>query len=466
MIAAKIGRTFLKAYNEKYNKAYSAKEFFEKEFFRYFFDAPKYMQWVTNSPFVQMKKGQKVHLLNAEERQEKLMNLHTKIDNGEIDASTAIGFPASEVKEYGKYSGLVSDIDRGLEKEDIYSSWIGGGLGIGVAGGYSIYFDNEEILLSVYEGWKIYRQYLDDPILEKLRGNQINTWNGQWLSFVSGKDYVPDYDYNTFQRNNVFNITDKVLEVNTIKWSKLFFSLSYRFKDLSIIGYIFSLGKENKTLGFYPFQFNKARTLRLFYRRLFGEQAAIEQAKEYEKLFGIHIKRACELGSFGLQALEPKDLRKYYGNASTLKLVKPTIKLKKGETEEAYKERKNKAQQKDLKNIIDYRTYKTWLLAMITKNKEENLKYSEEIAKALFTYKKQARVEKKFVEEEVFKSHHKKAFLQKLHRLIEIAPENTIELFKGLTKYVYLMNEEDFQYLFILIKIEFAYQERINNNKN
>ncbi len=187
-----------------------------------------------------------------------------------------------------------------------------------------------------------YWKYLNDPILEKLRGNQINTWNGQWLSFVSGKDYVPDFDYNTLQSINVFNITDKVVEVNTIKWSKLFFSLANTFDKSSMIGYVFSLGQTNKTLGFYPFQFNKAIGLRAFYRRLFGEQAAIEQAKEYEDLFGIHIKRACELGSFGLQALEPKDLRKYYGNASTLKLVKPTVKLKKGETEQAYEERKNK----------------------------------------------------------------------------------------------------------------------------
>ncbi len=151
MIATKIGRTFLKAYNKKYNKTYSAKAFFEKEYFSYFFDAPKYMQWVTNSPFVQMKKGQKVHLLNAEERKEKLMDLHAKIDNGEVDASIAIGFPASEAKEFATTSGMVSDIDVGLDKEDIYCSWIGGGLGIGVAGGYSIYFENEDILLEIFE---------------------------------------------------------------------------------------------------------------------------------------------------------------------------------------------------------------------------------------------------------------------------------------------------------------------------
>ena len=33
MIAEKIGRTLLNAYNEKYEKYYSAREFFENEYF-------------------------------------------------------------------------------------------------------------------------------------------------------------------------------------------------------------------------------------------------------------------------------------------------------------------------------------------------------------------------------------------------------------------------------------------------
>ena len=71
MITVNIGRTFLKAYNKKYKKELSPKEFFEQEYFELFFNHPKYMQWPTNSPFVQMKKGRKPHLLNPKERKEK-----------------------------------------------------------------------------------------------------------------------------------------------------------------------------------------------------------------------------------------------------------------------------------------------------------------------------------------------------------------------------------------------------------
>ena len=55
MIAATIGRKFLLAYNRKFGTHYDAKTFFTEQYFPLFFDHEKYMQWVTNSPFVQLK---------------------------------------------------------------------------------------------------------------------------------------------------------------------------------------------------------------------------------------------------------------------------------------------------------------------------------------------------------------------------------------------------------------------------
>ncbi len=86
------------------------------------------MLWHTNSPFVQNEKRAKPHLLTEEERQEKLNNLAGKITAGDRDASVAIGFPASEVKEFATTSGLVSDIDQSADEEDVYLSWIAAGL--------------------------------------------------------------------------------------------------------------------------------------------------------------------------------------------------------------------------------------------------------------------------------------------------------------------------------------------------
>lgn len=91
MIAATIGRKFLLAYNRKFGTHYDAKTFFTEQYFPLFFDHEKYMQWVTNSPFVQgIKKGK---CLTAAERREKLRILQEKIERDEADASIAIGSP-------------------------------------------------------------------------------------------------------------------------------------------------------------------------------------------------------------------------------------------------------------------------------------------------------------------------------------------------------------------------------------
>ena len=63
MITSNIGKIFLNAYNRKYQSNYDAKSFFIEKYYPLFFDSSKYLMWVQNSPFVQMKKGQKVDTL-------------------------------------------------------------------------------------------------------------------------------------------------------------------------------------------------------------------------------------------------------------------------------------------------------------------------------------------------------------------------------------------------------------------
>lgn len=463
MIAATIGRTFLDAWNSKNNNEYSAREFFDKEYFSLFFDHPKYMQWITNSPFVQMKKGQKPELLARDERLEKLHDLHEKIDLGLRDASIAIGFPASEEKEFATTSGLVTDLNLISDAEEVYLSWIGGGLGVGVAGGYSIFFDHPQILLSLYDGWKVYRKFLNDSTLDKLRGNQINTWNGQWLNFAySSMDFEENPDFGYLLNYDIFKQDEKVIEVNTIFWTKFYFNLSESLTDKTITAYVYSLGQTNKTMGFIPFRFHQGRSILSIYKILFGENDALAQKKDYENLFGIHIKRACEFGAIGLQALEPKGLREYFDKAKMPDYSFSPITEKLGESAEAFEERKKKANQKNYENTISFRTYKTWLLAMITKNKQEDLHYSEEVAQALKKYKADAtkRDRANLLENELLKAKSKKQFIDGLASLIKDVDPELLETFKKLRDKVHLMTVEDFGYFVVLLKFDYAYQEK------
>ena len=464
MIASKIGRTFLKAFNRKYNKEYSAKEFFDEVYFKLFYNHPKYMQWVTNSPFVQMKKGQKAFLLNDAERKEKLENLHEKVDEGLRDASIVIGYPASEDKGFATTSGLVTDIEIVVSDEDVYYSWIGGSLGVGVAGGLSILFDNEEVLLATFEGWNSYRKFLNDESIEKLSGNKINSWNGQWVNFYFDENYFENPDFSILSDEKFFKEVNTDIVIETINWSRLFFNLSRKLQNQTLTGYVYSLGQTNKTIGFIPFRFSEAKSLSNTYKKLFGEFDAMEQQKDYEELMGIHIKRACELGSIGIQALEPKDLRKYFLNDKNLKFTK-TAKPKNNENEEGFVIREQNTKKKQYQELITFRTYKIWLITMITKNKEEVLEYTSGIAKKLSGFRaadKKGSTKHGNLINELFKSSNKKLFLSNLTEILKLEKDDNKEYLKELRDSVHLMNNEDFGYFATLLKFDYAYQQKEN----
>ncbi|HUH74244.1 MAG TPA: hypothetical protein VLZ75_07535 [Chitinophagales bacterium] len=436
MITSLIGKKFLEAYNNKHAKKYTAKEFFEEKYFELFFNHSKYMQWVTNSPFVQMKGKQKVHLLTNLERKEKLESLFEKIENETPDASFALGYSASEVKEYASTSGLVSDIIIKSNEEEIFLSWIGSGLGIGVAGGFTILINNPKVLLETYDGWKYYRKYLNEPSLEKLRGNQINSWNGQWLTYKLGKDYRENFDFAELTKQKIFKVDEKLAEVETVNWSNLFFSLSRLFPDDILNSYIYSFGQTNKTIGFIPIYLKSGKTLKDVFKKLYPTENSFEKI-EFQSLFGMHIKRACELGSIGLNALRPNSLKKYMEGDNNLSF-------------------KNEDD-----NLI-YQSYKTWLIAMISKNKEEIKDYTLELAYLIQKYRSGAKGtdRKNLIEKDLLGAKSKKGFIDALADMINGVDKGDLSAIKNLKDEVHLMTNEEFGYFNTLLKFDYAFVEK------
>ncbi len=436
MITSIVGRTFLDAYNGKYKTNLSPKQFFDNVYFELFYNHPKYLQWVTNSPFVQMKTGQKPEKLNLEERKEKLSNLFEKITNEEPDASFALGYPASEAKEYASTSGLVSDIKINTTSDDIYLSWIGSGLGIGVAGGYTLLFNDSEITLQTFEGWRTYRKYLNDDALNKLRGNQINTWNGQWLAYSFKPAFDERFDFAKLTNEEFFTIESTLIEVNTVKWTQLFFTLSQMYPDIELTAYVYGFGQTNKTIGFIPFHFKSGEKIKFVYNKLFGGDYQIDK-KQFENLFGMHIKRACELGSVGLQALRPESLKKLMYDS------------------------KNISFNKDIDTII-YHAYKTWLVAMLTKNKEEITDYTLELAHTILKYRNAGSKtdRKNLIEQELFGSKTKKGFIDALTNMVKDLETEDLDTIKKLKDELHLMTNEEYGYFSTLLKFDYAFVEK------
>lgn len=436
MITTVVGRTFLEAYNKKYESNKSPKEFFEEVYFELFYNHSKYMQWITNSPFVQMKSGQKPDTLTSDERKEKLENLFSKVENEEPDGSFALGFPASETKEYASTSGLVSDVKLPTTSDDVYLSWIGSGLGIGVAGGFSILFDDSEITLKTFEGWQVYRKYLNDNTLSKLRGNQINTWNGQWLTYsLDSEVFREDFDFTDLQTQKIFEVNATLIEANTVNWSALFFSLSQLYPKGEKTGYVYGFGQTNKTIGFIPFYLKSGSRIIEVYRQLFGSFDT--DKKRFEALFGMHIKRACELGSIGLQALRPEGITKYMGESKNLSFSKPD-------------------------DTLNYFAYKTWLTAMLTKNKEEITNYTLELAETILRYRNQGTKNdrKTLIDSKLFASKTRRLFIEALIEMIKDLESKDLEIIKQLKDEVHLMTNEEFAYFCTLLKFDYAFVEK------
>lgn len=467
MYTSVVGNTFLTEYNRRNNLNYSAKDFFEKELFELIFNHEKYLMWASNSPFVQGI-SKKKPFFEAAERLENLEKFHEKISSGEKDGSIALGFPASENKEFATTSGMVTDIDIPVDQNEIYASWIGAALSLGVAGGYTILFDDPEITYATFEGWKHYRRFLNDPLLEKLPPNKLTSWNGQWITYRFGKWYSPDFNFNTLIDEKAIAKKDNEFEISTVDWARLFFSLSKTIKNDLLTAYIFSLGSTNKTVGFIPFQFKSGRRLLEVYQKLFGNDNFQISANEFETLFGRHIKRACELGSIGIQALQPKLLIKYFDASANLKFASSKTKPKEGESKDVFQQHREKELAKDRENIISYQTFKTWLVAMLSKNKTEISDYSRDIARALIKYRMSGRKNdrKNLIEKDFFKT-SKNEMLKALDKIVS---DSTVELeiadkMNSLRDQLHFMSKEDFTYFVLLLKFDYAYAEREFDNQ-
>ena len=423
MIAANIGKIFLDAYNEKYKSNYSAKEFFVEKYFELFFNHEKYMQWVTNSPFVQgIKKGVAP---TPQERKAKLDTLVDKISKNDADASIAIGFPSLDL--IASTSGQITSMKLPLNEEDVYLSWIGGGFGVGVQSGLSLLFADKRILLDLFEGWQLYRNYLNKT--PELRGNQINTWNGQWIAHR--------YDKRIFNPANptaLFSgfgsMKDGGMEVTTQSWTKVMIGIARTYPDTNLTAYIYSLGQTNITVGFIPFELPQIRQPFELYEKYFNTT----DTEKVEQLFGtaLGFTKACQMGAIGVNALEPKGFRD-----SLDKGVIP------------------KYNDKDEEKKINYNTYQIWLLSML--NNEELWEKSLQIAKSLNDYSLSDKNAKKAKSQEVtnlLASVNKKQFIEGLTFIVK-GSDNS-ELSSSIAELIHTMPVDNVPYFLTLIRFQYA----------
>lgn len=434
MITSVIGKTLIAEYNRRHGKTLTAEEFFDTVFHPVFYGHERYLQWVTNCPFTnQLKKGE---LPDAAKRAKRMQDFKNKFQDGNTpDASYAIGFPA--VGASGTTSGQVTNLSLGTPNEDVYASWIGGGLGIGVQGGFSIYLNHPEILWTVYEGWKLYREFLQKH--DNLRPNQIDTWNGQWFSYACSNDY-DELSPSTRMSELASNAKDGGLEFTTQQWTEVLFGIASRFKDRRITGYVCSLGQTNTTIGFVPFELPELLMPLQFYQELFGENDFLNHKDKIRKMYGTaySFKGACRKGAIGVAALEPKDLTQYMMSARG--------KAKNPDYAKADTEKK-----------VSFNVYQTWLLAML--NNKELWQKANDAAAAYLEYEagsKKANTQRTRAVEEVLNAPGKRKFIEASIELVGQGGDAAQKI-ADLVAEVNALPEDNFRYFQTLIKFRHAF---------
>ena len=428
MITSNIGKIFLDAYNEEYGTSYDARTFFLEQFYPLFFDQNKYMMTAGNSPLENPKlswddmiKGKKPYE-TPEQRKSRFEKMIKKTDKSEADMSIARGYASLDIA--APTSGQVTNLKLPNSQEESYASWIGDALGVGVQGGFSILFSKKEILLDIFEGWKLYRKCLNETSM--LKGNQINTWNGQWLShYYDPREYdadMPLAGYSPYNTNK-----DGIINMDTQTWTKILIAVSKKYRNAQILGYIYSIGKTNKTIGFIPFDLTQIRRPIHLYEKIFG----MSNGRNAESLWGtaIGFKTACTYGAIGIKAMEPKGLRDY-----------------------VYKGKQPKAHNYD---NINYNVYIIWIYAML--NNDELWEKSQELAKLLNEASsdkdKSISTKRKNLVETMLNATNKKQFIAAAAEVVSFIGK--IDEFKGIVKEIHGMPTDNVPYFLTLLRFQY-----------
>lgn len=436
MYTSYIGKKFLKLYNEREVKDLTAKQFFEEVFFHLFFEDDSHLMHVGNSPFFQKPKTENVVKYGGKALAQ-FEKFREKIEFKEYSGAIIVGFAAEEIQ--ATTSGQISNLDFKIDEEEVYASWMGEALAIGVSGALALLIDKEEVLWALFEGWKYYRKYLKQT--PQVKDKQIETWNGHWLEHSFDNNYNPNDVWGNFQVET--NAVKGKIAIPTNNWSKVIFALSKKYPLQIITAYAYNLSQTNTTLGFINIYLPEVRKMYELRDAIFIEKSeTVLKDKEIENLQTFfNFKNACKLGTIGLKALEPNKLRTYMPKGSIMY-----------------------AQGKDFKftnedSFFYYQLYKLWITAML--NKTELLNLSSGIARALLDVEKNDERGKKVFEtlsKEVLEAKNIRSFIENLTEILKNNAENA-DVFKNTIEQVLKMPTDNFPLFITLIRFEYQYQK-------
>ncbi len=435
MYTAYIGKRLIELVNQREGKERSAQEFFDEVYIPLFFMNERYLQHVNNSKFDQAYKQKKKTPLTTETLSNALAGQHEKILTDAPDGSFFLGGAAAEAS--AGTSGQVTDLVLPITEHEVYASWVGAALGIGVSGGLNILIDSDEVLLALYDGWYRYREYLTQT--PNLKPHQVNTWNGAWLLNVFDDRFDPQYPLANEPPAVKTDPKKGTASIETTPWVRVILALAEKMPKRTLNTYVYSLSQMNTTVGFVLIELPAVKNLSDLYKQISPSTEALPTHSldtVYNTALGF--QRACELGKIGIPALEPKQLREYMpGSRGKNKPFKPP---------------------KDHEDplIITYNIYQTWIIAML--NNQQLIDLTTKIAATFHDFASQGDRSKKTYSrsvEELLKSPNRRSFIEHLAKMTAESDEKAA-LFDDVGNTVVLMPTTDFPLFMALLKLKYA----------
>ena len=436
MYTAYIGKRLIELVNQRDGKYRSAQEFYDDIYIPLFFMNERYLQHVNNSKFDQAYKQKGKVPLTTEVLSTARAGQHAKIQKDAPDGSFFLGGAAAESS--AGTSGQVTDIVLPITPHEVYASWIGAALGVGVSGGLNLLIDSDEVLMALYDGWFRYREYMTQT--PNLKPHQVNTWNGYWITNAFDDRFDANYPFANKTPNIKTDAKTGIASLETTSWVQVIFALAEKMPKTVLNTYVYSLSQMNTTVGFVSVELPAVRFLNDLYQQISRESSVIKNTDSLETLYdtALGFQKACELGKIGIPALEPSHLREYM--PSSRGEGKP-FKIPKDGSDPV---------------IITYNLYQTWIIAML--NNQQLIELTKKIASVLKDFANQGDRGKKVnsnAVDDLLKSAHRRQFIEKLAEFVKsYDAEKTT--FDELGDTIVLMPTTDFPLFMALLKLKYA----------
>jgi len=294
--------------------------------------------------------------------------------------------------------------------------------------------DEPEVLWKLYEGWAIYRKFIEER--PNLKGNQIDTWNGKWITHALRPDFDPKRPLDFFSLNPTEK--DGIQSILTEDWVQVIYALARKYGKAgkSVMAYVYNLAQTNKTIGFVPVLLPEVAEIYDLTDRFFEYTPAVPNQEALLSLYKTHFgfARACTLGSIGLHAIAPAKLRDY--------LPSKEAKAYSLKTEEAK---------------INLQLYKIWIIAML--NNEALYELANRTAQALHDFQRGAERMKSNRSREVeslLKEGRLKSFIEQLNNIMVEDCSNK-EIFQQVVQNSIKMPVGDFPLFVTLVRFQLTF---------